>query len=133
MKISRLLVRVAIACGLSAVSLVATQVVLPAGPLDTMAHAAISVCAWNDLDWDEMSADQQQSWAALGWDEDRWYGDAPAPTSDNKDWYELSPKEKAAAARLGYAWRTWDVDTCPVSADDIEPFVYTGCEDCADD
>ncbi len=116
MKISKLSTRIAIACGLSAMSLVAAQIVLPAGLSGSKAYAAIDVCDWYDVDWGEMSADAQRAWAALGWDEARWEGIYPyPPASDEKFWAELTPDEKSAAEHLGYAWRTWDVDTCSLS------------------
>ena len=91
------------------------------GQLATTANAApgirvlASVCAWDDVEWNEMTETEQRAWAALGWNKKRWESDNEAvyPASTSKYWGELEPYEQAAAWSLGYTPYSWDTDICP--------------------
>jgi hypothetical protein len=64
---------------------------------------------WDNLNWSEMSADEQKLWTTLGWSEKSWQGDKSlAPVSNDLDWIKLNPNEQAAASALGYDSKTWD-------------------------
>lgn len=64
---------------------------------------------WDNLNWMDMSADEQKLWSTLGWSEKSWQGDKSlAPVSDDTDWIKLNPNEQAAASALGYDSKTWD-------------------------
>jgi len=73
---------------------------------------SLSVCAWSNLDWSQLSTRQRNLWAQLGWNEPRWDEDH-APTSDNKDWSELSPNERHAASQLGFNASSWELSCAP--------------------
>ena len=62
---------------------------------------------WDEFDWEELSSDEQQLFAALGWNEDKWDEDGKTASSD-KDWEELSSKEQAALSALGYSEEYWN-------------------------
>jgi hypothetical protein len=66
-----------------------------------------SVCAWNDLDWSDMTNAQQALWARLGWNHARWDGNRP-PASNTQDWSRLTADERNAAAELGFGPRSWE-------------------------
>jgi hypothetical protein len=64
---------------------------------------------WENLNWSDMSADEQKLWAVLGWSEKSWQGGKSlAPPSDEADWIQLNPNEQAALSALGYDQKTWD-------------------------
>ena len=64
---------------------------------------------WDNLNWMDMSADEQKLWSTLGWNEKSWQGDKSlAPVSEDMDWIKLNPNEQAAAGALGYDSKTWD-------------------------
>ncbi|MFI3190319.1 MAG: hypothetical protein QX190_12255 [Methylococcales bacterium] len=63
---------------------------------------------WDDLKWDELSAEEQKIWGVLGWDSKSWNQLAPEPASDKTAWDKLSKEEQAAASSLGYDPKSWD-------------------------
>jgi hypothetical protein len=68
-----------------------------------------SVCGWEQLDWSEMSGNEQQLWSRLGWTQVSWDSDnAKSPASESKDWDELSSAEKGAASQLGFNEANWE-------------------------
>lgn len=73
-----------------------------------------SVCDWNKIDWDEMSAPERRAWMELGWTRRRWEssGHGATTSSSSKDWGDLTATEKHAAKQLGYDAATWDDDSC---------------------
>jgi hypothetical protein len=75
-------------------------------------RAVVTVCTWDELDWNEMSAAERRQWIVLGWSQGRWESDDENvyPASWSKDWDELSLNERSAAWTLGYTPRTWDSD-----------------------
>jgi hypothetical protein len=54
----------------------------------------------------------------LGYTEQMWDNDKPAPC-DDKDWEELSEVEKAAAKLLGYNEKKWDKEQGTLLYDEI--------------
>jgi hypothetical protein len=74
-----------------------------------------SVCEWNDVGWQDMSAAEQAAWTTLGWRAETWGSDDPAtePEISQKDWAELTANEKEAADALGYNEKNWNVDPDP--------------------
>jgi hypothetical protein len=72
-----------------------------------------SVCAWNDLDWSDMTTAQQALWARLGWNRAGWDGNRP-PASNTEDWSQLTADERAAATELGFGSGNWET-TCSSS------------------
>lgn len=44
----------------------------------------------------------------LGWDASSWEGDAEPPTSNSKDWSDLTEEEKEAAGHFCYFMELWD-------------------------
>ena len=61
--------------------------------------------------WDNMPADVQRLWSTLGWTRSSWMGLANPPSAADKDWVDLTPKEKEAAVALGYTSpQKWDND-----------------------
>jgi hypothetical protein len=86
------------------------------------AHAAQiraigNVCNWNDVDWDQMTRDEQQAWETLGWSRTTWENDLSSQVySEQQDWSQLTLDEKSAAEALGYSASSWDSDVpCPPS------------------
>lgn len=72
-----------------------------------------NVCAWEDLDWEDMNPAEQRAWAALGWNQQMWDGEgSKEPGSSFKDWDELSYDEAKAAYALGFNYGEWERD-CP--------------------
>ncbi len=69
-----------------------------------------TVCAWEDLEWKEMTDVERRQWATLGWTEMRWESDDDSayPASAFKDWEDLNINERAAAWSLGYTPNSWD-------------------------
>ena len=68
-----------------------------------------SVCGWEQLDWSEMSGNEQQLWSRLGWTQVSWDSDnAKSPATESKDWDELSSAEKGAASQLGFNTANWE-------------------------
>jgi len=84
-------------------------IAIGSGAAEARDHAtALSVCAWSNLDWSQLSTRQRNLWAQLGWNEPRWDEDH-APASDNKDWFELSLSERHAASQLGFNASSWEL------------------------
>jgi hypothetical protein len=81
---------------------------LPAQP-SGIRHVA-HVCAWDALDWDELSDPEKKAFETLGWSSDNWNSGNAA--SSSKDWSDLTRNERNAAQALGYNEKNWDV-TCP--------------------
>jgi hypothetical protein len=48
---------------------------------------------WDNIDWDDMSADEQKLWSVL---------------SDGSSWDKLSKEERAAATALGFNRKAWN-------------------------
>ena len=63
---------------------------------------------WDEFYWDDLSADEQALWAALGWTEKTWDDDDGEVPADDKDWADLSKREQAALIALGYDEEYWD-------------------------
>jgi len=85
--------------------------------LDARAAEAIRTrangCRWNNLDWQDMSAEQRNAWRTLGWTDQMWDSQRPVQAaSDSKAWADLSENERAAARWLGYTPNSWDADNC---------------------
>lgn len=78
-----------------------------------------SVCYWETLDWNQMSTEEKDMWAELGWTKKSWdsNNDSLAPPSDDKTWTDLTSTERGAAQALGYTQQTWENDTCPRTAE----------------
>jgi len=63
---------------------------------------------WDGFGWVDMTKAEQELWGVLGWNEDRWEGDAKNPASEDKYWRQLSEEEQEACKKLGYTKRLWD-------------------------
>ena len=57
--------------------------------------------------WDEMEADTQANWVALGWTKHGWDNQIK-PDTEEMDWDELSASQQKAAAALGFTQEEWD-------------------------
>lgn len=68
-----------------------------------------SVCNWDNVEWNNMTADEQHAWMVLGWSKERWES-SKSPESSQKDWDELTPRQQTAARNLNYNERTWNGD-----------------------
>ncbi len=118
--------------GLSVVNLVVASLFLAGGPLvprivpfpvEAAASAAktptagtgiripTSDCFWNEFDWDDLRPSEQNAWAVLGWNRQRWNSAnaSAAPASDSKNWHELTKGERGALTDLGFTQEAWDV------------------------
>ncbi|OTE97587.1 hypothetical protein BCS42_04375 [Crenothrix sp. D3] len=62
---------------------------------------------WDNLSWDDLSADEKKLWGALGWNSKLWVN-GTAPASQNTEWNDLSEEERAAARFLGYNKKSWN-------------------------
>ncbi len=62
---------------------------------------------WEDLEWSDMSGEEQELWSALGWSEAAWDRNSPPPSAD-KCWDDLSSREQTAAMGLGFTKTMWD-------------------------
>ncbi len=62
---------------------------------------------WDNMDWTDLSLDQQSQWGTLGWDRQSWDANTPPP-SDSKSWEALSDAERNAAQALGFTEATWN-------------------------
>lgn len=76
----------------------ATDIRKPKGDIDDF---------WDEFDWDELSAEEQKAFVALGWSQEKWDDDGDISAAD-KDWDELTPKQQAALKALGYDEAYWD-------------------------
>ncbi len=73
----------------------------------------VSVCVWNDFDWDQLSSAEKQAWEALGWSRALWETDDSAGvSSSSRNWAELSDTERNAAESLGFDAASWEI-VCP--------------------
>jgi hypothetical protein len=74
-----------------------------------------SVCQWNDVEWKDMAAAEQAAWKTLGWRAEIWGSDDPSvePKTSQKEWSELTEREKHAAAMLGYDQTNWNIEPDP--------------------
>lgn len=63
---------------------------------------------WNNLNWDDLSADEQKLWGILGWNAKLWGTSTEVPVSESASWNKLSKEEKAAATSLGYNKKLWN-------------------------
>ena len=61
----------------------------------------------DNLDWKELSEEQQEAAKSLGYTQEIWDGSGTIPVED-KDWQELSADEQAAAEKLGYDQKSWN-------------------------
>jgi len=62
---------------------------------------------WEKLSWADLSANEQELWTLLGWQEEKWdRNDAPA--SADKVWKDLNRQEQSAAMNLGFSQELWD-------------------------
>ncbi len=96
----------------AAVRLALAVAVLPQQNAAAVASLA-SICAWNNLDWSDMSHAQQMLREHLGWNEARWDGNKP-PASDAKGWSQLTADERNAATELGFGPQSWEAACGPV-------------------
>jgi hypothetical protein len=55
-----------------------------------------------------MNEDEQEIWAALGWDADSWEEETAPPSSNDEYWEDLTDAERDAATTLGYSQAYWD-------------------------
>ena len=78
-------------------------------------RAVKSVCEWNDVDWNALTAAEREAWVRLGWRAETWGSDDPSaePESLSQDWTELTADEQQAAEMLGYNENNWAVDPDP--------------------
>ena len=65
-----------------------------------------TMASTENLDWEELSAEQQAAAKTLGYTQEIWDGSGKVP-ADEKDWQELSADEQKAATTLGYDKKTW--------------------------
>jgi hypothetical protein len=74
-----------------------------------------SVCEWNDVKWDDMSAAEQKAWRTLGWRREIWGSDdqSAEPAVSAADWEDLTASQKHAARVLGYEKGNWNVEPDP--------------------
>ncbi|WP_461482376.1 hypothetical protein [Porticoccus sp.] len=81
----------------------------PCDPNSVIRHPGpLPEAYWNGFDWSELTGAEQSAWKRLGWDEDSWAGDTPAPDTSTTPWEELTDDQRDAAADLGYAQESWD-------------------------
>jgi hypothetical protein len=111
-KIGMHLVRFSVIIGLSLMSLVLCDSVLMSQDAQAGIRS-VSICAWGQLGWSELTTAQRALWSRLGWNQARWDSDNPkmAPSSDSKSWADLSAGEKNAATQLGFNSGNWEA-TC---------------------
>lgn len=64
------------------------------------------------LTWEQLDVDARRHWTVLGWTRSMWdvSDEQNRPAACNKDWADLTPRERASAQALGYAARSWDLD-----------------------
>jgi hypothetical protein len=75
-----------------------------------------------------LNSAEKAAWAQLGWSKYSWDSDdaSKAPPSDNRDWDELTSRERRVAQMLGYTQKSWDSDNCPKQSgsNDWDDFDY---------
>jgi len=62
---------------------------------------------WENFYWEDLSRDEQQLWAILGWNEALWNANNPPPSA-NMEWDQLTLTQRNAAERLGFTPELWD-------------------------
>jgi hypothetical protein len=62
---------------------------------------------WEGLSWADLSGEERELWAVLGWREDMWDRNE-APPSTDKAWKDLTYQEQGAAMSLGFTEGIWD-------------------------
>lgn len=62
---------------------------------------------WETLSWADLSSKEKELWSVLGWQQDKWDGNAAPPSAD-KVWSDLNYQEQSAALGLGFTEETWD-------------------------
>lgn len=72
--------------------------------------------ATDDLDWKELTDEQQEAAKSLGYTLEIWDGSGTIPLEE-KDWQELSADEQHAAEKLGYNRKSWNSSD---KADDLD-------------
>ena len=64
---------------------------------------------YNGLSWADIVDMEYDGYAqVLGWDASSWEGDAEPPTSNSKDWSDLTQEEKEAAHHFCFFMELWD-------------------------
>ncbi|MGZ5049528.1 MAG: cytochrome c oxidase assembly factor Coa1 family protein [Methylobacter sp.] len=63
---------------------------------------------WDNLSWDELSAEEKKLWAVLGWNGRIWGSETESPVSEGTSWDNLSKEERAALTALGYNKKSWN-------------------------
>lgn len=63
---------------------------------------------WEDCYWADLSDEEKDLWAALGWNEKVWDSQENVPASASTTWERLSSREQKAAAALGFSQTVWD-------------------------
>jgi hypothetical protein len=116
MKSMRRFVEAASLTALLLVALPSSGAVISSAEAAQGVRAVATVCAWDELDWSDLSSAEKGLWRMLGWSEMRWESDDENafPASWSKDWDELDLNERSAAWNLGYTPNSWDSDDpCP--------------------
>lgn len=62
---------------------------------------------WEALSWDDLSGEERELWAVLGWRQDMWDANK-APATTDKAWKDLTYQEQGAAMGLGFTEGIWD-------------------------
>lgn len=63
---------------------------------------------WDNLTWDDLSAEEKKLWAVLGWNGRIWGSESESPVSEGTSWNKLSKEERAALTSLGYNEKSWN-------------------------
>ena len=71
---------------------------------------------YHDKSWNDIPANIQAAYEALGYDEDYWCNGGDEPAASDKGWSELSAAERAAAEVLGYDRESWNGSDCLADA-----------------
>ena len=62
---------------------------------------------WYNLEWRDISLEEQQQWELLGWNANNYDANFPTPSSVFKPWATLNNLEASAVEILGYSELTW--------------------------
>lgn len=75
---------------------------------------------YSSMTWDQLPSDIRKLYETLLYTEESWDGDVPSPIEE-KDWYDLTEEQRAAAITLGYTEELWctDEDTSTWACDPI--------------
>ena len=65
---------------------------------------------WDSWYWKSFYGDMKIAVEALGWTKDSWDNGINEPDTEEKDWADLTPREKAGATMLCYFDKIWDGD-----------------------